>query len=475
MPRGRLDVLGRQARELASGILLYMKKEAEEGLQYDVRMVQMRTAAATGVSLSTVRRIIKEAKKDRNTNSSKRPVFRTPGKKRTGKRNITGLTCSEICVVKRCIHNFHRTEKELPTTHRLLKKLRRVIGYKGSATSLRTILKRLGFKFEKSYRQTDTKKILIESANIRLKRIEFLKKLSKYRQEGRPIIYTDESYVDSSHTKPKKKENLSHLQRVGIIHAGSENGFVPNALLLSKADTKTADYNKMKHKNYEKWLHTKLIPNLPENSVVVVDNGSYHTKLDERVPTSNSSKSDMEAWLREKNISFGPSLLKPELYELICINKENHEKYLIDNILRAHNHSVLRLPPRHPELNPIKMAWAEIRTYISQKKVTWNIDEIMKLVEEKVNAMGESDWSGLCKKVREIEEEYKENDVRIDRMTETYNIVQISDNESSDELETESEDSDESDESDISFSSGEDAPSSGQEEIDTETEKPEPG
>lgn len=38
---------------------------------------------------------------------------------------------------------------------------------------------------------------------ISFKRFVLLKKLSKYRAEGRPIIYTDESYIDSTHVSGK--------------------------------------------------------------------------------------------------------------------------------------------------------------------------------------------------------------------------------------------------------------------------------
>jgi hypothetical protein len=51
-----------------------------------------------------------------------------------------------------------------------------------------------------------------------------------------------------------------------MIHAGGENSFVENALLMWKADSNTEDYHsQMNFQNYEKWLREKLIPNLPPN------------------------------------------------------------------------------------------------------------------------------------------------------------------------------------------------------------------
>lgn len=64
----------------------------------------------------------------------------------------------------------------------------------------------------------------------------------------------------------------------------------------------------------------------------------------------------------------------------------------------------------------------------------------MKLVEEKANAMGELEWTALCEKVKNIEEEYKKSDRIIDDLTDEF-IIHISENES-DESETDIEDED---------------------------------
>jgi hypothetical protein len=44
---------------------------------------------------------------------------------------------------------------------------------------------------------------------------------------------------------------------------------------MFKSGTKSGDHHhEMNFDNYEKRLNTKLIPNLPQNSVLLVDNGS---------------------------------------------------------------------------------------------------------------------------------------------------------------------------------------------------------
>ena len=408
--------------------------------------IQKRTSEATKTSIGTVKNIASQAK-----SSDLLITFRTPGKKRPRAKPVTNIDNFDQGVIKRCIHNFHKTNNELPTIGKLKKKLEEDINFKGSETRLRVIVKELGFRWKKT---ENNRKLLIETSNIRLQRIEYLRKIRKYRQEGRPIVYTDESYVDSSHSTTKAwsdgpteglKKPISKGQRVVIVHAGSEAGFIPNALLTFKAGTKTGDYHdNMNYENYEKWLRTQLIPNLPPNSVVVVDNASYHNKQWDLAPSSNTKKADMQNWLTDKGIQYDSTMLKPQLYNLIKANKERFKTFSIDQILAEANHSILRLPPYHPDLNPIEMAWATIKQYVASKNVKWNLQECTKLIKEKVSLMGAQEWEKICKKVKDIEEEYAKSDHVVDLLTEQF-IIRVDDSSEDDDSDDGSEDDDDDD------------------------------
>ncbi|GBP23220.1 hypothetical protein EVAR_82385_1 [Eumeta japonica] len=317
LPRTKVNyemVLHKKKRKMIYDVYCFMKREADNNAVDNLKQCMKRTAAATKCSVATVRRIVKSSK-----DSEFLTVFRTPGKnKRNKQKPITDIDSFDQGVIKRIIHNFHVTEKELPT-------------------------------------------------------------------------------IDGP-TKGNKKP-LSKGNRLVIVHAGGEAGFVPNALLTFKAGTKSGDYHdNMNSENYERWLRTKLIPNLPPNSVVIVDNASYHNKQLDAAPTSNTKKVDMQTWLRQKEIQFEESMLKPELYNLIKKYKEQFRKFNIDAILNEAGHAVLRLPPYHPDLNPIEMAWSQIKGYVANKNVSWNLARIADLVNEKVNLMGATEWAKLCTK-----------------------------------------------------------------------------
>ncbi|PSN49344.1 hypothetical protein C0J52_04294 [Blattella germanica] len=56
------------------------------------------------------------------------------------------------------------------------------------------------------------------------------------------------------------------------------------------------------------WFKEQLLPNIPENSVIIMDNASYHSRELCRAPTSNSRKSVMQEWLRKNNVQFDENL-----------------------------------------------------------------------------------------------------------------------------------------------------------------------
>ena len=65
-------------------------------------------------------------------------------------------------------------------------------------------------------------------------------------------------------------------------------------------------------------------------------------------------KADIQAWLTTHNIPFDKKLLRLELLALAKANKPEPQ-YIIDDIAKEKGHIILRLPPYHPDLNPIEL------------------------------------------------------------------------------------------------------------------------
>ena len=89
-------------------------------------------------------------------------------------------------------------------------------------------------------------------------------------------------------------------QRFVILHCGIENGFIENCSLVfqSKANDGRDYHSEMNSRILKTWIEEQLIPNLPEDSVVVIimDNASNHSTLIEgsKAPTSGSRKDEIK-------------------------------------------------------------------------------------------------------------------------------------------------------------------------------------
>ena len=102
-------------------------------------------AEATGFSERTVRRILKEWEEHEEAGIS----FGTPGKKHNNPHRVTDIDDFDKCAFRRIIHKVYIDEITVPTIGKLKKTLGSNISYTGSSTSLRRIVKRLGFKWKK--------------------------------------------------------------------------------------------------------------------------------------------------------------------------------------------------------------------------------------------------------------------------------------------------------------------------------------
>lgn len=82
------------------------------------------------------------------------------------------------------------------------------------------------------------------------------------------------------------------------------------------------------------WVDQFLLPELPSNSVIVMDNAAFHKRQD------------------------------------------------IQDLLAQHGHQILWLPPYSPDLNPIEKMWA----WVKAKRKKWLVNSIDKLFSRFFNA-----------------------------------------------------------------------------------------
>ncbi len=136
--------------------------------------------------------------------------------------------------------------------------------------------------------------------------------------------------------------------------------------LIFEAKKRTGDYHgQMDWENFSKWFSNQLLPNIPVNSLIIMDNARYHNVLAEGAfPTPKSRKAQLCAWLTRNRIPWTDDMLKPELFEL-CKRFSPAPEFKLDQIVESAGHSILRTPQYHPELQPIETCWGIVKNYMA--------------------------------------------------------------------------------------------------------------
>ena len=145
------------------------------------------------------------------------------------------------------------------------------------------------------------------------KRIIFKEKVGKYEKEGRSIVYIDESGF--AHDMPRTHgyspvgdrcygtQDWNAKGRKNVIAGLFGDSLIGCGIVEGNVDTAV----------FNTWVKKIFIPDLPENSIVVMDNAAFH--------------------------------------------KSQKTRELIEN----HGHKIEFLPPYSPDLNPIENKWAQAK------------------------------------------------------------------------------------------------------------------
>ncbi|XP_037270371.2 uncharacterized protein LOC119161985 [Rhipicephalus microplus] len=173
--------------------------------------------------------------------------------------------------------------------------------------------------------------------------------------------------------------------RLILVHAGSSaTGFIEGAADYFRAKKGgSADYHsEMDGRYFEEWFTDKLLPNIPPNSVIVMDNAPYHSVALEKAPTKSTHKADIQLWLTKKGVPWSEDMVRAELLELSQKVNTPSIVYRIDTLAATHGHEVLRVPPYHCEFNPIELVWSQVKGYIAARNTGFTLAEVEKLLPE---------------------------------------------------------------------------------------------
>lgn len=374
-----------------------------------VRYARIYISKLLGIGQRTVSNVISEY-------NSKKTVT-SPCKNRTRISFKEKFDDIQMNAVRLHVHSFW-FNKTIPTLDKILttinndKTLPEI-----SRANLYRMLKFMNFVYTKRSHNS----ALVEKDEIILWRRRYLTDIRKYREEGRHIYYLDETLVNAGDCTSKTWvhktiKSPGKGKRLIVLHIGSEDGFVPGGLLCFESK-KTTDYHEeMNGDVFNNWV-ANVLPLLKDNCVIVMDNAPYHSMKKEKIPNTSTRKADILQWLQEKGEAIDRPMVIAELLDIVRRIKPQYEKYLIDELAQTHNKKVLRLPPYHCELNPIELAWANVKDHVKKNNTSYKLSDVKTLLLEGIERVDRNNmWTNFVKHTMEEEEKFYNIDFIIDDM-----------------------------------------------------------
>ncbi len=386
-----------------------------KNLGYPAKWTVEQTAKSIGIGEATVRRIMAEHNKrlcstlDSEIKNRGKPKYTIPISYRSKVRDF--IRSQNLCGQHVSIDLVREHIKEINNEDY-------------PSTTIWRALKRWGFTYGVGKRRSALKErdyvVLARRCYLRQKRLN-------RKADGttiRPEVYLDESYVNKNHTnqftwywdedgsdvnKPAGKGD-----RLIIVHAIMSTGWVNGAELVFTANRKTGDYHgQMNWENFSRWFTKQLLPNIPENSLIMMDNAKYHNVQEcGEFSGANPTKNELREWLSAKKIPWGSDMLKAELYDL-CKASLPPPTYKLDKIAENAGHTILRTPQYHPELQPIETCWGVTKNYIA-RNCDFTLAALRNNLPVAFTKVTPKICAGLIQKTIKKEDEFWEQDAVLD-------------------------------------------------------------
>lgn len=254
----------------------------------------------------------------------------------------------ELCQIKRKLLNSKPVwfNKTFSTCCRIFR-------YKIDSSKLVNLLTDTGkLKFRRITNRISKKSklIAIEEKQLRLERISYIRRIQKYRKEGRRIIYINAMMIGDKM----------------IIIAAGHDGPITSAFITSTNAN-----------GFLKWLSKDIISNLKESCVFILG-PSCTFRCESCIPQQTDSKDAIISWLESEQIPYTSDMYKTELYDLILQNRTfqtAESGCIVNQYLTKLKHVALHIPDANRDLDPFEFIWFQIKLrMIANGTASFNIN-----------------------------------------------------------------------------------------------------
>ena len=180
-----------------------------------------------------------------------------------------------------------------------------------------------------------------------------------------------------------------------------------------------------------------LIPQVRPNTIIVMDNASYHIVHEDPLPTKGWLKNVIRAWLTLHDIFWEEVHVKKDLITLCEPFRSRCNLYKVDSMAEKAGHTVLRLPPYHCEFNPIENIWAYIKNDVAKQNATYRLSNVKQLTFEAIEKVTPDLWQAcIGHAIQEEDVMWKLDGMMVDLVpiAFTVNTLESSEDESEDEI-----------------------------------------
>ena len=202
-------------------------------------------------------------------------------------------------------------------------------------------------------------------------------------------------------------------------------------------------HDSMNAENYEKYFE-KICKLLKPNSLIIIDNASYHSRNSDDYPKSKWKKAQFEQWLKENKVNFPSDALRSELWVLCKTHRNEKNAKVVEKIAKKYGMEVLRLPPYHCELNAIELIWADEKNFVARENKEMTIEHVETLFRKRREEISAETYKNCIKHARFVEEEFWKTDRIMDKKLENF-LISVGGSEDASDTETDDSDTDSDD------------------------------
>lgn len=409
--RARDRAIARVTREVATviaNVRKFFDGECAAGRATGVGRPVERTARATGVGQRTVERVTADGCAESSPSGREAPT-------RSSRRRVPP---EELARVRAAVYAQYenRTIPTLDTTLAYLRTQSVVLSwtdspssYTWSLTTLFRALQEIGFSFSRGPNHYDVAR---EKPSVVAQRNSFLASIKQYRDSGRVIYYTDETWANKNMSvyrswtdgtlQTRMPVRSGKGGRLIVAHVGSrETGLVADAGLVFIGQKGSGDYHKeMCSDVWLKWLEEKVLPKIA-GGVLVIDTAPYHLVLTpESAPAgSKLRKAELAEWLESHDVvpadwedGWKQSRTKAEM-KAVAEKHKPAPRYQVQRLAARFGVSVLISPVAHPDLNPIEMVWGTVKTALKRGNTTFTLTALKGLVAKEFDKITPTVWA----------------------------------------------------------------------------------